>query len=287
MKAKSQHLAEDYGDTELADALLEQVNEYYSIPRVFQDEAIETLLLKQKEQEVKALTVKKPKLKLPKFSPSGAGKCDLELYRLANGISVPELNLQPYHRRWTRNGTAVHEAIQHDLLYMEKELDNPRFTVLRNEDGLPMWEHNLYKQQEITHNGQTFILSGMCDGLLLDQQTGQTVIFEFKTKSTTIAAVGDYKMKDIQDGHRLQGICYSIMFCGDPYEDRDDKEVFLYESLAKDFWTKGTEARSDIRAFQQTITLSDRMAVLDRFASVVAMTEEPEHNCDNYFCPLK
>lgn len=288
MKAKSQYLADDFGNTELADAFYDQVQEFHSIPRFFPDKEIEELLLKQKAQEVAHIGTVIPRKKLTKFSPSGASKCDTELYRIANGLPVPELELSPYNRRWTRNGTAIHEATQRDLLYMEKLLDNPRFTVLRNEEGLPMWEKNLYKQQEITHKGQTFVLSGMADGMLLDNETGEKLIFEFKTKSTTVAAVGTYKMKGIQDNHILQGVTYSIMFCGDPLEDRDDTEIFMYESLAKDWWNKGTEARTDIRVFQHTITLADRLAVLDRFADIVAMTEEPSHDsCDNYFCSIK
>lgn len=244
-------------------------------------------MLEQLSREVSEIGVPRVRKDLPRFSPSGAGKCDLALFKLAQGETLPELVLEPYHRRWTRNGTAIHEATQRDLLYMEKLLKNPRFTVKRNEAGEPMWESNLYEQKEFTHKGQSFVLSGMCDGLLTDNETGETVIFEFKTKSTTIAAVGDYKMKDIQEGHKLQGICYSIMFMGDPYEDRNDTEIFFYESLAKDFWTKGEAARSDIRVFQMAITLQDRLAVLDRFAEVVAMTEEPSHeHCEDFFCSL-
>lgn len=287
VKQKSKHLALDLEDRELADALLEQITEFHSLNRVPQDKEIEELLLRQKQLEINRIGVS-TETQLPKFSPSGASKCDLELYRIANKQQVPELKTQPYHVRQTRNASAAHEATQRDLLYMEKVLDNPRFTVMRNELGLPMWESNLYKQLELNHRGQKFILSGMCDGILIDSTTGEQVIFEYKTKSTTIAAVGDYKMKGIADYHKLQGVCYSIMFCGDPYEDRDDKEIFLYESMAKDFWTKGEDARLDIRTFQQSITLQDRMAVLDRFADIVAMTEEPEHtDCDVFFCPLK
>lgn len=274
-------------DRELADALLEQINSFHSLNRVMPDYDIEALLLRQKQLELDRIGVSTA-TDLPKFSPSGASKCDLELYRLANKIDVPQLETFPYRQRWLRNSTSAHEGIQRDLLYMEKMLDNPRFTVLKNEQGLPMWESNLYKQMTITHNGQQFVLSGMADGLLLDTVTGEQVIFEYKTKSTTIAAVGDYKMKGIADYHKLQGVCYSIMFCGDPLEDRDDTELFLYESMAKDFWTKGEEARSDIRTFQQSITLQDRLEVLDRFASIVAMTEEPSHeHCESFFCPLK
>lgn len=278
----------DYGDTELADALYDQLQEFHSLDRVPDSVEIETLLLRQKEHDIEQIKQRKQYPALPKFSPSGASKCAKELYRQIHGLPVPQLELQPYHKRWTRNASAIHEITQRDLLYMEKVLDNPRFTVERMGNGLAKWERNIHTYKEITYKGQTFIISGMCDGLLHDNVTGNTVIFEYKTKSTTIAAVGSYKMKGIMDSHKLQGICYSILFMGDPFEDRDDMEVFLYESLAKDGWNKGEEARTDIRTFQLKITLEDRLAVLDKFASVVALKEEPEHtDCDNFFCGYK
>lgn len=264
------------------------MQEFHSIDRVPDSVEIETLLLQQKEHDIEQIKTRKNYPDLPKFSPSGASKCSLELYRQIHGLHVPQLDLQPYHRRWTRNASAIHEITQRDLLYMEKALDNPRFTVKRLDSGLAAWERNIHTYKEITYSGQTFLISGMCDGLLLDHTTGKTVIFEYKTKSTTIAAVGTYKLKDIMDSHKLQGICYSILFMGDPFEDRDDMEVFLYESLAKDMWSKGEEARSDIRTFQLKITLEDRLAVMQKFADVVALKTEPEHSgCENYFCPFK
>lgn len=273
----------------MARALYEQFQEWHSLNRVPDDPEIEAILLKQKEHDVSLISSKPTyPVDLPKFNPSGASKCDLELYHLANKLPVPQLETQPYHTRWTRNATFVHEATQRDLLYMSKMLDRPRFTVVMNEDGLPCWERNILKWQKFIHNGQEFIINGMMDGILLDSETGKHVGFEFKTKSTTIAAVGDYKMRGVQDGHRMQAVVYSILFFGDPYEDRDDTVLFMYESLAKDGWNKGEEARTDIRTFQVKITLEDRMKMLDKFASVVAMTEPPEHDhCENFFCPLK
>lgn len=288
VRAKADYLAEDYGDRELADALLGQLDEFHSIARVPDSYSIEKLLLDQKEHDLQQIAERKDYPDLPRFSPSGASKCDLELYHIANKLPVEQTEMFPYHNRWTRNASAVHEAIQRDMLYMDKELDDPRFSVKLLENGLPAWERNIHTSKEIYHNGQRFLISGMCDGLLIDNETGETVIFEIKTKSTTIAAVGDYKMKDIQDSHKLQGICYSILFMGDPFEDRDDKEIFLYESLAKDWWTKNEAARPDVRTFQLKITLADRLSVLDRFASIVAMKEAPSHDdCDNFFCGIK
>lgn len=285
-RAKSQYLAEDVGGRELADAFAEQYDKFYSLNNLRPDYQIEQLLLKQQQFDVEHLH--HPVVTLPKFSPSSLSKCDLELYRTIHGLYVPKDDTFPYHNRWTRNATAVHAAIQRDLLYMEKVLDKPCFTVKRMPNGLPSWESAMYRQMEIKHNGQRFVITGMADGMLQYSKTGETVIFEIKTKSTTIAAVGDYKMKYIQDNHVLQGVAYSILFMGDPYEDRDDKEIFLYESVAKDFWGKKADARKDYRTFQQTITLEDRMAVLDRLADIVAMKEEPSHDdCTNYFCPFQ
>ncbi len=287
VQEKADFLGQSVQDDTLAKVLIEQFQQLHSIDRVPDSKEIEELLLRQKEQDVQMIAERQEQSDLPKFNPSGASKCEYELYHTVNNLPVPAQQLAPYNRRWTRNATAVHEAVQRDLLYMDKVLDNPRLTVKMLETGLPAWERNILKTQEFCHNGQKFVLKGMCDGLLTDNETGQTVGFEFKTKSTTIAAVGDYKLREVQEGHRMQAVCYSILFFGDAYEDRTDTVLFMYESLAKDWWHKGAEARADIRGFQVEITLADRMAVLDKFASVVAMTEPPEHDCDNFFCPFK
>ena len=81
LKEKSEYLALDYGDTELADALFDQIQEYHSLDRVSDSVEIETLLLKQKEHDIQQIQERKQYPNLPKFSPSGASKCQLELYR--------------------------------------------------------------------------------------------------------------------------------------------------------------------------------------------------------------
>lgn len=287
LSEKTEYLGCDSVDDTLARVLYDQFQEFHSHDRVPDSKHLEEILLKQKEHDLEMIGSRPTYPDLPKFNPSGASKCEFELYKAANKEEIPRLVLEPYNKRWTRNATAIHDTTQRDLLYMQKVLDNPRLTVEMLESGLPAWERNILKWEKFNHNGQEFILNGMCDGLLTDNETGERIGFEFKTKSTTIAAVGDYKMKGVQDGHRMQAVCYSILFFGDPYEDRTDKIIFMYESLAKDWWHKGAEARSDIRTFQVEITLQDRMKVLDKFASVVAMTEPPEHDCDNFFCPFK
>lgn len=275
-------------DDSLARAFYQQVQDYHAVQWQPTIKSVEKILLEQHKHDYKLINSKPTyPLDLPKFNPSGASKCDYELYMKIRE-SVPPLDLQPYHTRWTRNATAVHEATQKDLLYMGKVLDHPRFKVKMTEDGLPCWERNILKWEKFCHKGQEFIINGMMDGMLVDQATGETIGFEFKTKSTTIATVGTYKMKDVQEGHKMQAIVYSCLFFGDPYEERTDTVIFMYESLAKDGWTKGIEAREDFRTFQVAITREMRMEILDKFARVSAYTERPEHvNCDSFFCPFK
>ena len=195
------------------------------------------------------------------FSPSSASKCERELYYKANRFSKDHAAFYPYQRRWMRNGTAVHAAVQRDLLYAEKYLDKPAFIVERTSEGRPAWEGNIKQSKQFTHNGVSFQIYGMMDGILLYQPTSTRLGFEFKTKSTTISAVGTYKMKGPQASHLEQCTAYSLLF---------DLEEFLlvYESLAKDSWMKGEEAKPDMRAFHVTVTDEDRELLLDKFAAV-------------------
>lgn len=261
------------------------MQEYHSLDRVPDSVEIESLLLKQKEHDIEQIATRKKYPDLPKFSPSSMNKCDKTLYRIANKLPVPRLELYPYNRRWTRAGSAVHEYSQRDLLYMEKVLPNPRFIVKRTADGMPYWERNVATYKEFTHKGQTFLISGMLDGMLIDTVTGKDVLWEKKTKSTTVAQTGEYLMKDVQSNHVLQGVAYSCLFMGDPYEDRTDIELFEYENLARDNWSKGADAKPDLRTFQKQITLEDRIALLDRLAYICSLKEEPEDcECSDYFC---
>ena len=195
------------------------------------------------------------------FSPSSASKCERELFYKASLVGKDPMPFYPYQRRWMRNGSAVHAAVQKDLLYAEKYVRNPKFLVERTPEGRPAWEKNIRKAKKFIHNRVNFQISGMMDGILLYQSTSTRMGFEFKTKSTTIATVGTYKMKGPQASHLEQCTAYSLLF---------DLEEFLlvYESLAKDSWMKGAEARPDMRAFHVVITDNDREKLLDKFAAV-------------------
>ena len=269
----------------LAGGLFHQINALHSID-FFPDYGIEKLLLDQKEKELQAI---KSYPNLPKdlihFTPSGASKCARELYYKANKMPKDEVLKFPYQRRWTRNASAVHEAVQRDLLYCEKHLTADKmFTVKRLENGLPAWEQNIKTAKVIEHNGVKFLLYGMCDGVLEYVPDGSPVLFEFKTKSTTIGAVGSYKLKEPAEEHRTQSTAYSIMF-------GIDEVLFMYESLAKDGWMKGEEAKPDFRTFYHKITAEDKKQLLDRFSMIAKSFYEnelpPKEESKCLFCQYK
>ncbi|MED4619168.1 hypothetical protein [Priestia megaterium] len=286
-KFKAQVLGTD-ADTvgnKMAKHLADHFNAFHGLQHRRNDKEIESLLLKQTEHEVKLIDSEPtyPKV-IIKYNPSGASKCNLELFQIAIGIEQVHDDKYPYHDRWTRNATAVHEATQRDLLYAQKYLPNTKFTVELTEDGLPAWEQNILTWKVFEHKGQRFVINGMMDGILKYIPEDKKIGFEFKTKSSTIGQVGYYKMKDIQEAHKMQGVAYSLLFGIDDF-------VFMYESLAKDGWTKGAEAKPDFRVFHLHVTEEMRQELLDKFAYVASCVEagvEPAEELDKcFFCGFK
>jgi hypothetical protein len=218
------------------------------------------------------------------FAPSSASKCERELAFKAYKVAKDETPTIPYQKRWTRNATAVHRATQRDLLYGEKILPYPKFKVRRGEDGRPCWERNIQTVKRFEHNGVEFQIFGMMDGQLIYTPDDSVIGFEFKTKSTTLAAIGEYKMKEASPDHRLQCVAYSLLFGLDEF-------LIVYESLAKDSWSKGKDAKPDMRAFHVRVTEDDRLWLLDKFARVAEQYYNGEIPRPDYskcmFCPFK
>lgn len=266
---------------ELTGAIYKQFNEWHSKDRWGNPE-VERLLLKQKEFEISLMEKKSERPATYIFSPSGASKCSRELWFKAMGEKQHD-DKYPYHRRWTRNSTAVHEATQKDILSMTMLLKNPAFKIQFLENGLPMWEENIKTHKMIQHNGVEFAVLGMMDGIF-QYQDGASVGFEFKTKSNSIGQVGNYKMKEPAPYHKTQCVAYSILFGMDEF-------ILMYEAVAKDQWSKGAEAKLDIRTFYHRVTEADRIELLDKFADVVKALdkkEKPQMEMDKcMFCPYK
>lgn len=284
----------------IATAFYCMMNEFHSLD-VFDDYDIEKILLRQQELDVEGIKNREPRrVDIVTFNPSSAGKCPRELYFKSSDVKDEGLSLYPYNKRWSSNGTAVHARIQRDLLYAQKYLKDNPFTVAHAYDVLgkhckyerimlPAWENNIFTTKEFEHNGVKWAIRGMSDCYLWYKD--KLVNLEIKTKSTTVAAVGTYKMKEPMHHHIMQCICYSLLFMGDPYEDRIDTSILFYESLAKDNWSKGAEARPDIRSFEVRVTKEMRVKLMDKFSYVVKCIENgvaPMADTSAcLFCPYK
>lgn len=287
-KGKKTGIAKEETDSQgqkMAKQLADQFNQLHSIPKVRTDKEIEEILLAQMEHDIELIDTEPTYPKdVVKFNPSGASKPVMDLYLKAIGTEEREDDKYPYHRRWTRNGSAIHDAVQRDLLYSEKYAPMPYFKVKRLKSGLPAWEQNLLTWKQFEHDGESFIVNGMMDGILEYQpEDGKEVGFEFKTKSTTIGQVGHYRMKDAQDDHKLQCVCYSLLFGVNEF-------ILMYESLAKDGWTKGAEAKPDIRTFYVKVTDEMKKDLLDKFAYVARCKRlgvEPEDKELGFFSNYK
>lgn len=295
-KLKAEALGKDIESIgqKMARQLIDQFNQLHSIGNLKPVIEVEKLLLKQAQHYIKILD-KKPEYPddLVKFNPSGASKCSKELYLKAIGVEEKH-EMYPYHRRWTRNSTAVHGAVQKDLLLSEFVLPSSKFTVARvsevlekwdtNSGSLPAWEDNILTYKVFEHNGAKFVLHGKMDGILRYTPDNRLVGFEFKTKSNSIGQVGYYKLKDASDSHKKQCIGYFLLFGIRDY-------LIMYEGIAKDQWDKGAEAKPDLRAFHFHVT--DEMAeeLLDKFAYVAKCVEagiEPPEEFDKcFFCNFK
>lgn len=214
---------------------------------------------------------------LPTFSPSGASDSDRDLfYKIIDAVQDDE-TLTPQQRRWVKNGSAIHDRMQLDLLYIEKYLEDAPFEVCRTKEGKPAWERNTRTVKQFEYDGEKFQIYGMVDGMLYYKPEKKRIGYDFKTKSTTIAAVGDYKLKVPQENNVLQMVAYSLLFDVDEY-------IIHYESLAKDNWTKGKDARPDMKVFHIKITDEMREELLQKFARItkaVRLGELPPREPDN------
>lgn len=284
-KASSLHKEEQESKGQkMAKQLADQFNQLHSLARVKDDKEIELLLLEQMTHDIEMIGAKPTYPKdAVKFNPSGASKPVMDLYLKAIGTEEKESDKYPYHRRWTRNGNAIHDTVQRDLLYSEKYCPNPYFKVVRLGTGLPAWEQNLLTWKQFEYDGETFIINGMMDGILTYLPEGKDIGFEFKTKSTTIGQIGHYKMKDAQEDHKMQVIAYSLLFGLNEF-------IIMYESLAKDGWTKGAEAKPDIRTFYVEVTQEMRDDLLSKFAYVTKCKRlgvEPDDKTLGFFSNYK
>ncbi len=263
--AKEELVDENQRGLKITQLFINHLDRYHALPEIF-DPEIEKAIMEDQIRNIenpKKLNFVKG---LPTFSPSSVSKCDRELFYKALKYPKDEIPFYPYQKRWIRNGLAVHAAIQRDLLYAEKHLEKPMFEVARMRiNNSPAWEHNL--KRVIPFEDLGFQLFGMMDGILRYKPDNSKLGFEFKTKSTTITAIGNYKLKEPQETHVEQVTAYSLLFGLEEF-------ILCYESLAKDSWNKGEEAKPDIKAFYVFVTKEQRKKVLEKFIRVAKAVKD-------------
>lgn len=263
----------------------------------FPKQEVEEILLREKQFELWRME-KDNRFKVPhdlvKFTPSGASKCKRELFYKALKMKQDETQNAPFNNRWTRNSTAIHGAIQRDLLYTPYLLNNPSFEVLytdrfKDKFGLlPAWEKNIEDYKKIEHDGVEFYVSGMMDGLMKHRKTGKTYGFEFKTKTNDSWQV--HRMNKPSPSHVQQCVAYSLLF-----EDAEGKPVndylLTYEAVPKDKWGSGATALEDIKVFHVEVTQRQKNALLKKWSTVARMVEDGElpkqETSKCLFCPYK
>src|SRR5699024_4927895 len=266
-------------ETELENAMKTHMNKI-NAKSFFPKYEPEEILLRQKQYELWRMK-KENRFKTPKglikFTPSSASKAKRDLYYKALRVPEDESDNAPFNNRWTRNSTAVHETVQRDLLYAPYLMDNPTFTVNMLDKGdfgmLPAWEKALESYKIHEHKGKKFVISGMMDGILTYEKTGQAVGFEFKTKTNDSWQV--HNMKKPSQAHIQQCVAYSLIFEtpeGEPLNDY----LITYEAVPKDKWTSGVTALQDVKAFHIHITERQKTNLLNKFAEVVECTETGE-----------
>ena len=244
-------------DQSLAAAFSQQVDAYYSLPRVH-----------------------RPRPEIA-FSPSGVTKCARELYYMHSDVTPDDEPLVAWRQRVPRNGEAVHTATQRDYLEMEQKL---------RDAGVPVkfrfLEAEISGERSYIVGGRKVTLRGRCDGqigVLGDNgEVIETIGLEIKTKDRMVNLNKVRKSGEPQSEHRQQAIAYALMW-------GIQKWLFAYESLQKPSW--GDVDKPDQFYVLIEVNREQAKALLLRLARVVEQIETrtlPPPELDHCgFCQFK
>ena len=209
-----------------------------------------------------------------KFSPSQLGKCGRELFYLnTNAQQDAPKPVTPWKGRVPRNGEGVHQVTQKDYLEMHKKLAENNMPV-----RFVMKEVEKVLRREFVVDGSKVLISGRCDGILLDTKTGQLIVWEKKTKDKSSNLT---KIKDPSD-YILQCIAYAAVL--------EIYDVILeVESLQKPQWSR--DDAQDTKYFHVQVTKEQVDKLLHRLAKIVKSVETgvvpPKETDKCMFCSFK
>lgn len=249
----------------LADAFLEQMNDWHTY-----SEPYDTPLDQWLHQAYADVLKEGSKFDWSKryFSPSSASKTATELFAKGKRFKKDAIRWKPHQRRYMSQGTALGDWLQRDILLCERHYEKlsgkkPRF-VMGLIDGKPAFEDFVAKSHPVVWDGEEYNITGTCDGILIDTETGEKVILEVKSKQSTAAKTSLYSMRQAEDKHVKQVVCYGEMYDA-------QKGIIVYVNGAKRGWFDDDETLAktpDLRAFDVTITEDMRDEVFGHFANV-------------------
>lgn len=253
------------------------LNKFHSLPNV-RDNGTD-LFIHQSYADVLRRNLKENyrELDFPYFSPSSAGSCPRELFMKISGAEKDIQKVQPHQTRWQNIGTAIGDMIQKDLLIAERNYENLTGEVFPFEFVKtpvfyePMFEEFAFKRHFVEAINP-FYLVGTTDGIMKFTDADGKVYkvgLEIKSKQTTYAGTGFRNMREVNPKHKVQTVCYSVMYDVDYW-------IVLYVNGSKKSWNMTEEEFSkapDIRAFGHYVTEEMKEEVLIKFNDILEAKE--------------
>lgn len=265
---------------------------YYASPSSsFYDNEISRKFYEQKLRYMRFTPY--PKDGLVTFGASGTALCDRQLvFKNMREVKAEKSADLPFRGRQRRQGTAIVDYVQLDLVHMRKRLgESAKFTMAVRDNG--EWDFEEAAQErrvfEWPHpeTGELvkFAITAKPDGKFDYAPDSSRIIFEYKTKASGLRAMnGKLDYKGAQDDHKRQVTAEALVF-------GVDEALIVYESTQKPAWfddaesssvTKGQKTwedgrpRPDLRAFYVKVMDEMKHALLSDLARQAALVYSGE-----------
>lgn len=205
----------------------------------------------------------------PHFSPSSANYTPMELYMKARKAKRDPAVFTQNQRDWVGLGSVIGDYVQREILLAERHYkklvgESPRFTMARNRDGDPAYEHFVKKMQEIEHKGQSFAYFGLPDGILkYVTEDGETINVGLEVKSEQANWSKFKAMDEPKPQHIPQGVAYSEMY-------KLDYILYVYMLSYGRAWK---EDFTRIKAYGVHVSDTDREDLKDRCSQAVMQSK--------------
>ncbi|WKV24077.1 hypothetical protein PSYJYH_000042 [Bacillus phage PSYJ-YH] len=228
--------------------------------------------------------------------PSMVGADEQQIWLQLHGYkSDQELSKEPQdevHTRWQAIGTQIGDMWQRQILAAEHWTMKGKAQVDFRFERKPIVMDDTTTNGKIIRHFPYFEefareyheidgvpVWGTCDGILTfdgehdgNYYAGQRIGFEVKSKQTTNASTGIYKMKTYEEKHRQQVLTYALMYNLDYY-------FILYQNCSKKGWTQDDVTKTkypDVRCFGIYISPEDKKSHMEYLKQIWALKDTEE-----------